>query len=44
MGRNRKNANHIYRVDKFKVPAAAREEFLARVRPQMKSFVPFPDS
>jgi heme-degrading monooxygenase HmoA len=27
-----KNGNHIFRVDKFKVPAAAREEFLARVR------------
>jgi hypothetical protein len=32
MERNLKNANHIYRLDKFKVPAASREEFLARVR------------
>jgi len=23
---------HVYRIDKFKVPAAAREEFLSRVR------------
>ncbi len=32
MERNLKSSNHIYRLDKFKVPAAAREEFLARVR------------
>jgi len=32
MERNLENQNHIYRLDKFKVPAAAREEFLARVR------------
>ena len=32
MERNLKNQNHIYRLDKFKVPAAARGEFLARVR------------
>ncbi len=32
MERNLKNENHIYRLDKFKVPAAARGEFLARVR------------
>jgi heme-degrading monooxygenase HmoA len=29
---NLKNANHIYRIDKFKIPASARQEFLARVR------------
>jgi heme-degrading monooxygenase HmoA len=29
---NLKNSNHIFRVDKFKIPAASREEFLARVR------------
>jgi heme-degrading monooxygenase HmoA len=27
-----KEKTHVYRIDKFKVPAAAREEFLARVR------------
>lgn len=32
MNNNLKNGNYIYRVDKFKVPAAAREEFLARVQ------------
>ena len=29
---NLKSPNHIFRIDRFKVPAAAREEFLARVR------------
>ncbi|HET9802921.1 MAG TPA: antibiotic biosynthesis monooxygenase, partial [Candidatus Acidoferrum sp.] len=29
---NLKDPNHIVRIDRFKVPAAAREEFLARVR------------
>jgi hypothetical protein len=27
-----KDSKHIFRVDKFKIPAAAKEEFLARVR------------
>ena len=31
MNPQKENA-HIYRIDKFKVPAAAREEFLSRVR------------
>ena len=29
---NLKNPNHIFRVDRFRVPAASREEFLTRVR------------
>ena len=29
---NLKNSNHVFRIDRFKVPAAAREEFLSRVR------------
>jgi heme-degrading monooxygenase HmoA len=32
MNKNLKDGNHIYRVDKFKVPAAAKEEFLDRAR------------
>ncbi len=32
MNSNLKNGNHVFRVDKFKVPAASREEFLSRVR------------
>ena len=27
-----KNPNHVFRIDRFKVPAASREEFLSRVR------------
>ena len=29
---NLKNPNHVFRIDRFKVPAASREEFLSRVR------------
>jgi len=32
MGHNLKNSNHIFRVDKFKIPAAARDQFLERAR------------
>lgn len=32
MEHNLKNSNHIFRVDKFKVPAAARDQFLERAR------------
>ena|SRR5215813_4004605 len=32
MNNSLKNPNHIFRVDKFKVPAASRDEFLVRVR------------
>ena len=31
MNSNLQNSNHIFRVDKFKVPPASREEFLALV-------------
>ena len=27
-----KKPNHVFRIDRFKVPAASREEFLSRVR------------
>src|SRR5215470_1794089 len=32
MNSNLKNGNQIFRIDRFKVPAASREEFLSRVR------------
>jgi heme-degrading monooxygenase HmoA len=32
MEHNLKNSNHIFRVDRFKVPAAARDQFLERAR------------
>lgn len=32
MNSSLKNGKHVFRVDKFKVPAASREEFLTRVR------------
>ncbi|HJZ62937.1 MAG TPA: antibiotic biosynthesis monooxygenase family protein [Candidatus Acidoferrum sp.] len=32
MNSNLKNGNHIFRIDRFKVPAASREEFLSRVQ------------
>lgn len=32
MNSNLKNPNLIFRIDRFKVPAASREEFLSRVR------------
>jgi heme-degrading monooxygenase HmoA len=32
MNNNLKDGNHIYRVDRFKVPAAAKKEFLDRAR------------
>src|SRR5215813_6384999 len=32
MNSNLKNGNQIFRIDRFKVPAASREEFLSRIR------------
>src|SRR5215470_15702401 len=32
MNSNLKNGNQIFRIDRFKVPAASREEFLYRIR------------
>jgi heme-degrading monooxygenase HmoA len=37
-----KNPNHIFRVDRFKIPVAAREEFLARVRATHEILRPIP--
>jgi heme-degrading monooxygenase HmoA len=37
-----KNPNHIFRVDKFQIPTAARKEFLARVRTSNESLRSIP--
>ncbi len=32
MNSNLKNGHHVFRIDRFRVPSASREEFLSRVR------------